>query len=67
MIWGGTPGAVTADGSGNESTGACGGLISTALTFWGSGCSTLAGTYPSAGRSSAGLGAGLGAGWAQHG
>src|SRR5262249_47534880 len=62
MIWGGLPGAVTADGNGNVSTGASGGLISTALTFWGSGCSTFAGTYPNFGRWSARAGGACGPG-----
>ena len=44
MMLGGWPGIVTADGSGKVSTGACGGLISTALMFCANGCSTLAGT-----------------------
>jgi len=50
MMLGGAPGGVTAEGSGSVSTGACGGLISTALMFWANGCSTFAGTYPKPGR-----------------
>lgn len=45
MMFGATPGALAADGTGKVSTGACGGLISTALSC-PTGCSTLAGTYP---------------------
>src|SRR4029077_20701595 len=57
MMFGGCPGTVTAEGSGKVSTGACGGLMSTALMFCANGCSTLAGTYPSPGLAGALAGA----------
>src|ERR671931_829813 len=50
MMLGGWPGAMTAVGGDHPvSAGACGGVISTALTFCANGCSAVAGRYPSRG------------------